>query len=523
MVTPAFARGKALADETGSEIRRQRIEKADALATLQGRRYPNDFQVSHDIAKVIALAGDQDGPALDQAAIRVRVAGRVMGLNSFGKSTFLRVRDRTGTVQAYVRLDRVGQDLYQRVQLTDVGDIVGVEGVLFRTRTNELTVQAADYRVLAKCLRPLPEKWHGLKDRETRCRMRYLDLVMNEESRRIFVARTRIIQYLRRFLDERGFLEVETPMMHPVLGGANARPFVTHHNALDMDLYLRIAPELYLKRLVVGGFERVYEINRNFRNEGVSTRHNPEFTMLEFYWAYATYEDLMDLSETLFRGLAREVCGGEQVRFGGHTIDFGRPFQRLTVCEALQEHCGAREEAFHEPEAARALALDQGVPEEEVAAILAKHRTGAGPDARRNAALEVCMAVFEDRVEDRLVQPTFVTRYPAVVSPLARRSDDDPTLVDRFELMIAGGEVANAFSELNDPADQEERFREQVRAKAAGDAEAMEYDEDYIRALEYGLPPTAGEGIGIDRLAMILTGQENIRDVILFPLMRPEA
>ncbi len=514
-----------MAGETESEIRRQRIEKAKALAVLQGRRYPNDFRVSHCVAEAVAEAGDRDAQALEEAAVRVSVAGRVVGLNSFGKSTFLRVRDRTGTLQVYVRLDRVGEGTYQRVRLTDVGDVVGVEGVLFRTRTNELTVQAGDYRVLSKCLRPLPEKWHGLKDRETRCRMRYVDLIVNEESRRIFEARTRVIQYLRRFLDERGFLEVETPMMHSVLGGANARPFMTHHNALDMDLYLRIAPELYLKRLVVGGFERVYEINRNFRNEGVSTRHNPEFTMLEFYWAYATYEDLMDLTETLFRGLAREVCGREQVGFAGETIDFGRPFCRLTVCDALQEYCGAREDAFHEPEAARAFALGQGVPEDEVATILARHRVGrdTSREARRDAALDVCMAVFEDRVQDQLVQPTFVTRYPAVVSPLARRSDDDPTLVDRFELMVAGGEVANAFSELNDPADQEERFREQVRAKAAGDAEAMEYDEDYIRALEYGLPPTAGEGIGIDRLTMILTGQENIRDVILFPLMRPES
>ncbi len=514
-----------MAGETESEIRRQRVGKANTLAALQGRRYPNDFRVSHCMAEVQSLAGERDGNALEEAAIRVRVAGRVMGLNSFGKSTFLRVRDRSGTLQVYVRLDRVGEQTYRRVRLTDVGDIVGVEGVLFRTRTGELTVQAEDFRVLSKCLRPLPEKWHGLKDRETRCRMRYVDLIVNEESRRIFVARTRIIQYLRRFLDERGFMEVETPMMHPVLGGANARPFVTHHNALDMDLYLRIAPELYLKRLVVGGFERVYEINRNFRNEGISTRHNPEFTMLEFYWAYATYEDLMDLSETLLRGLAREVCGQEQVEFAGETIDFGKPFRRVTVCEALCEFCGAPEEAFYEPEVAKAFALKQGVPEEEVAATLAKHGADrkASPEARRDAALDLCMAVFEDRVEERLVQPTFVTRYPAVVSPLARRSDDDPTLVDRFELMVAGGEVANAFSELNDPADQEERFREQARAKSAGDAEAMEYDEDYIRALEYGLPPTAGEGIGIDRLTMILTGQENIRDVILFPLMRPES
>jgi len=515
--------GVALAEQTYEEIRRQRIEKNRRLEALQGHRYPNDFPVTHTSAQARMLAEPWAGPALEEAHIQVRIAGRVIALNSFGKAAFLRVQDRSGVIQAYVRLDRVGAERYERLRLTDVGDLIGVAGTLFRTRTGEVTVLAEEYIVLSKCIRPLPEKWHGLKDRELRCRMRYVDLIVNEEARRIFRQRTRIVQYLRRFLDSRDFLEVETPMMHPVLGGANARPFVTHHNALDLDLYLRIAPELYLKRLVVGGFERVYEINRNFRNEGVSTRHNPEFTMLEFYWAYATYEDLMALTEELFRGLVQEVLGRETVEYRGVVLDFGRPFQRWTVCEALKEFCAAPEEAFSDPDAARAFALAHGVTAEEVDAISKKHGIPARTEAARDAALEICMAVFEDQVEDRLVQPTFVTKYPAVVSPLARRSDEDPSLVDRFELMISGGEVANAFSELNDPADQEQRFRAQVAAKAAGDAEAMDYDEDYIRALEYGMPPTAGEGIGIDRLTMILTGQENIRDVILFPLMRPEA
>lgn len=510
-----------MAEDTAKEIRRQRIEKLAVLDRLQGKRYPNDFGVKHNISQARAMATGLNAEALEQAKIRVSVAGRVFGLNSFGKATFLRLRDRTGVIQAYLRRDTLGDDLYQRVRLTDVGDIVGVEGTLFYTKTGELTILASDYWVLAKCLRPLPEKWHGLRDRETRCRMRYVDLIVSENSRQIFLKRTQVIKYLRRFLDERDFLEVETPMMHTVLGGANARPFVTHHNALDLDLYLRIAPELFLKRLVVGGFERVYEISKNFRNEGISTRHNPEFTMLEFYWAYATYLDLMDLTEELMRGLVKEVCGTLTIEYAGEKIDFGKPFCRLTFCEALKQYCRACDEVFREPHAAKTFAISQGVPEEEVKRIWEKHEVlDYGP---RDLALDLCMAVFETRVEDKLIQPTFVTRYPLVVSPLARRSDDDPSFVDRFELFIAGGEVANAFSELNDPFDQEERFRAQVRAKATGDAEAMDYDEDYVRALEYGLPPTAGEGIGIDRLVMILTGQENIRDVILFPLMRPES
>ena len=508
-------------DTTGKEIRRQRIEKGEKIQEMSGARYPNDFEVTGTAAAAIEQGGDLDGPALEQAGIRMTLAGRVMAVNSFGKSTFLRIKDRTGLIQVYVKLNTVGEDAYACLKLTDVGDIVGVEGALFRTRTDELTLAAETYRVLTKGLRPLPEKWHGLKDVEQRQRMRYVDLIVNEESREVFRTRTRIVAEIRRFLDERGFLEVETPMMHGILGGANARPFATHHNALDMDLYLRIAPELYLKRLVVGGFERVYEINRNFRNEGLSTRHNPEFTMLEFYWGYATYVDLMDLTEELLRGLVADLFGRDTVEYRGETLDFGSPFRRLSVCDALREYCGAAEDVFHDPAQAEAFALKNGVEEGAVKLILAKH-VGSDDETRRNASLELSMAVFENQVEEHLIQPTFVTGFPLAVSPLARRSDSDPTLVDRFELYISGAELANAFSELNDPADQEGRFRRQVEAKASGDQEAMEYDEDYIRALEYGMPPAAGEGIGIDRLTMILTGCESIRDVILFPLFRPE-
>jgi len=508
-------------DTTGSEIRRQRIEKLDKLEELDGQRYPNDFKSTWTAAEAHEKGGDLDTAGLEAAGIRLSLAGRVMAVNSFGKSTFLRIRDRTGILQAYVKLNVVGEDAYQRLKLTDVGDVVGVEGTLFRTRTDELTLAAETYRVLTKGLRPLPEKWHGLKDVEQRQRMRYVDLIVNDGSREVFRTRTRIIAHIRRFLDERGFLEVETPMMHRVLGGANARPFVTHHNTLDLDLYLRIAPELYLKRLVVGGFDRVYEINRNFRNEGLSTRHNPEFTMLEFYWGYATYSDLMDLTEEMLRGLVTDLGDGTSVEYKGETLDFGSPFRRLAVCDALREYCDASEAVFNDPDQAATFALDNEVPGEEADRIRAKH-TGTDDESRRNASLELAMAVFENRVEEHLIQPTFVTGFPLAVSPLARRSDHDPTLVDRYELYVSGAEVANAFSELNDPADQEDRFRRQVEAKAVGDQEAMEYDEDYIRALEYGMPPAAGEGIGIDRLTMILTGSESIRDVILFPLFRPE-
>ena len=552
-----------MAESTESELIRQRAEKIEKLATLDGRSYPNDFRISGCIADAIALGDPHDGPALEATPIRQSLAGRVMAINSFGKAAFVRIKDRSGVIQAYVRKDGVSEAAFERLKLLDVGDFVGVEGPLMRTRTNELTLKAEDFRILSKSLRPLPEKWHGLKDQEARQRQRYVDLIVNEESREVFRLRTRVIQYIRRFLDGRGYLEVETPMMHPILGGANARPFKTHHNTLDMDLYLRIAPELYLKRLVVGGFDRVYEINRNFRNEGLSTRHNPEFTMIEFYQAYATYTDLMDLTEELLRGLVTELLGKTTLEFRGQTLDFGKPFRRLSICDGLREYCGASEPVFHKIGEAAEFAIWQGVPRFEVMQVIAKHfgtdtvatmlgqplpSTVGGladyvatrplpcamfrsamdglaeaPEAARHCALEIDMLVFEKHVEQHLVQPTFVTDFPLSMSPLSRKKDSDPTLVDRFELYICNWEMANAFSELNDPVDQAGRFRMQLQAKAAGNDEAMEFDDDFVRALEFGLPPTAGEGIGIDRLVMMVTGQENIRDVILFPLLRPES
>jgi lysyl-tRNA synthetase class 2 len=470
------------------------------------------------VSDALAAGEGKDGTTLGAEAIEVAIAGRVIAVNGFGKASFIRVRDQSGTIQAYVKKDVVDEATFERLKLTDIGDIVGVRGTLFRTRTDELTIQAHEYRVLTKAQHPLPEKWHGLKDMEQRHRMRYVDLIVNEESRAVFRTRTRVIQYVRKFLDDRAYLEVETPMMHPILGGANARPFRTHHNALDMDLYLRIAPELYLKRLVVGGFDRVYEINRNFRNEGLSNRHNPEFTMIEFYQAYATYLDLMDLTEELMRGLAMDVRGKTTTEFRGHTIDFGPSFRRLSVCDGLKEYCGFEEADLHDVALAEVKVLAAGVSPAEVNHTL-KNLADA---SSRDKALAIGMLAFELKVEPHLVQPTFVTDFPAVISPLSRRKDSDPTLVDRFEMYIACNEIANAFSELNDPQDQEQRFQAQMAAKAAGDAEAMEYDEDYVRALTFGLPPTAGEGIGIDRVVMLMTGCENIRDVILFPLLRPE-
>lgn len=508
-----------MAEGYEAELIRQRIERLDALAALDSSpRYPNDFRTSCRIADAVSQAAAVPAGELEGRAIEVRLAGRAMAVNSFGKTVFLRLRDQTGSIQAYLRRSDLPDVVFERLKLTDIGDIVAVAGTLFHTRTGELTVKVAEYRVLSKAQRPLPEKWHGLKDQELRQRMRYVDLITNEESRQVFRTRTRIIRYIRDFLDARGFMEVETPMMHPVLGGANARPFKTHHNALDMPLYLRIAPELYLKRLVVGGFDRVYEINRNFRNEGISNRHNPEFTMIEFYWAYATYLDLMDLTGDLFRGMVRDIAGSDTVTFRGHEIDFSKGFRRLPVCDGLREYAGYEEADFHDPERAVARAREHHIDKDLIAQIQRTHAGGSD----RDLSLELAMHVFEEAVEPHLVQPTFVTDFPAVVSPLSRRKDADPSLVDRFEIFIANAEFGNAFSELNDPQDQAERFRGQLAAKAAGDAEAMEFDDDYIRALEYGLPPTAGEGLGIDRIVMLLTGQDNIRDVILFPLLRPE-
>ncbi len=463
------------------EIYEARLAKARALREKGVPPWGNGHPVRDAIGEVAAAHGGKTGEALEVEKPAVSIAGRIVAARSFGKAAFIALRDRTGQIQAHVRRDVLGEAAFEVFGLTDVGDFVAVEGPLFRTRTGELTVRAEKLTFLTKALRPLPEKWHGLSDVETRYRQRYLDLVANERARETFRRRFALVRAVRAFLDARGFVEVETPMMHPLVSGAAARPFTTHHNALDADLYLRIAPELYLKRLVVGGFERVYELNRNFRNEGISTQHNPEFTMIEFYQAHATYEDLMELTEELLRRVATEVTGGARVPYQGEILDFGAPFRRVTMTEAVR----------------------QVAPE----------------TAADDAAL---VAAFEEEVEPTLVQPTFVTQFPTSISPLARRNDADPRFTDRFELYVAGREIANAFSELNDPIDQQERFARQVEAKRRGDEEAMDYDADYIRALEVGLPPTAGEGIGIDRLAMLLTDSPSIRDVILFPLLKPE-
>jgi lysyl-tRNA synthetase class 2 len=422
-----------------------------------------------------------------------------------GKASFFHLQDRRGRLQVYIQQNAVGEQMYGLFRGLDVGDIVSAEGHLFRTRTKELTLEAHEIRLLSKCLRPLPEKWHGLADVEARYRRRYLDLMVNPEVRRVFEKRSKISRSLRRFLEDRDFLEVETPMMQAIPGGAAARPFVTHHNALDMDLYLRVAPELFLKRLLVGGFERVFELNRNFRNEGISVRHNPEFTMLEFYQAYATFDDLMALTEELFAALAREVCGGLQIKYGDHAIDLTPPWRRLSIAEAIVAHGGANEEELGSLEGLRQ--------------FCARKQLHVDLSASYG---NVLVEVFEEVAEARLIQPTFITGYPIEVSPLARKNEKNPALVDRFELYIGGRELANAFSELNDPADQRQRFLEQMEARKAGDDTASPIDDDYVRALEYGMPPAAGEGIGIDRLVMLFTDSPSIRDVILFPLLRPQ-
>ncbi|MFA7425729.1 MAG: lysine--tRNA ligase, partial [Desulfosarcinaceae bacterium] len=431
-------------------------------------------------------------------------AGRIMAINRFGKAAFIRLRDRTGQIQAYLRKDRVGEAAYDLFKQIDIGDFVGIAGGLFQTRSGEWTLMAQRFELVTKSIRALPEKFHGLKDPEKRYRQRYLDLVMNAEVRDLFRRRSGIIQEIRDFLRQRDFLEVETPMMQPVPGGAEATPFVTHHNALDMPLYLRIAPELYLKRLVVGGFERVFEINRNFRNEGISTRHNPEFTMLEFYQAYATYQDLMSLTETMFRQVAQRVTGAAAFVYQGQSIDFAPPWRRIGLYEALEEIAGIDRRDLEDRDKLIAIAAQRGV-----------QLTRTGQTAK------IITKLFDVLVEPLLIQPTFVTGYPVAVSPLSRRSDTVSDLTERFELFIAGYEIANGFSELNDPEDQQRRFAEQVAEREAGDAEAHPMDLDYIEALEYGMPPTAGEGVGIDRLTMLLSDAASIREVILFPHLKP--
>ncbi len=482
-------------------------QRRDKLRELReaGNAFPNDFRRDTLAADVLAAHGDKDNDALEAAPVRVAVAGRLMSRRVMGKASFAHLQDMSGRVQLFIQRDSLPEGVYQGFKKDwDVGDIVAAEGVLFRTKTGELSVKADHIRLLTKSLRPLPEKFHGLHDQETRYRQRYLDLMVNAEVRDTFRTRSRIIDYIRAFLTDRGYLEVETPMMQAIPGGAAARPFVTHHNALDMKLYLRIAPELYLKRLVVGGFEKVFEINRNFRNEGVSTQHNPEFTMLEFYESYADYRDLMDLTEAMLRGVAEDVLGTTRVTYQGETYDFGRPFERLTLKEAVLRHNPQLTAAdVGDMAAATRVAEGLGVP--------VKEGYGLG---------KIQLEIFEKTVEHRLREPTFITAYPTEVSPLARRNDADPFVTDRFEFFIGGREIANGFSELNDAEDQAERFRQQTAERAAGDPEAMYYDADFVTALEYGLPPTAGEGIGIDRLVMLLTDSPSIRDVLLFPYMR---
>lgn len=489
--------------ENKSDVLEKRKEKLLELKKSNINLYPNDFIVSHTVSD-IETAVSQAGDTLTEETPVFTIAGRMMAINRFGKSAFIRLKDRTGQMQAYIRKDRVGDTLYRLFKQMDIGDFVGVSGGMFKTRTGEWTLLAGKIRLLSKASRPLPEKYHGLKDPEKRYRRRYLDLIMNPDVREIFLKRSRIIQSIRTFLIEKGFLEVETPMMQPIPGGAEATPFVTHHNALGMDLYLRIAPELYLKRLVVGGFERVFEISRNFRNEGVSTQHNPEFTMLEFYQAYAAYQDLMEMTEEMIARVAREVTGSSTIGYGGDTIAFGGRWHRMTLAESLEKLGGIPPEILTDKTALLELASRKGVK------ITKTGRLG-----------KVITKLFDALVEPQLRQPTFITGYPVEVSPLSRRSDLEPELTERFELFIAGREIANGFSELNDPEDQRNRFLQQVEDREAGDAEAHFMDEDYIEALEYGMPPTAGEGIGIDRLAMLLTDSPSIREVILFPHLKP--
>ena len=488
-----------------NQIIEERKAKLKSLR-VEGNAFPNDFRRTHLAADLHRDYGAKANEELEPAATKVMVAGRVMLKRVMGKASFATLQDMSGRIQLYVTNDTTGEAIHAAFKHWDLGDILGAEGTLFKTRTGELSVKVIGLRLLSKSLRPLPEKFHGLADQEQKYRQRYLDLITNPESQRVFKARSGIIQSIREFFVARGYLEVETPMMQPIPGGAAARPFVTHHNALDMQLYLRIAPELYLKRLVVGGMEKVFEINRNFRNEGMSTRHNPEFTMLEFYEAYQDYHYLMDLTEELLRGLAQKVNGGTTLIYQGVSIDLGKPFDRLTMAEAIAKY----NPRYSLQDLSKIETLRGALEHFQVEVFPTD-----GPGLLQ-------LKLFEQTTEDKLIQPTFIVAHPTDVSPLARSNDKNPAVTDRFELFITGRELANGFSELNDPEDQAARFQQQVEAKEAGDEEAMYYDADYVRALEYGLPPTAGEGIGIDRLVMLLTDSPSIRDVILFPQMRPE-
>ncbi len=488
-----------------STIIRQRREKIQALREAGVEPFPNTFKPQHQIAEILERYGQSSHDELEALNETFSLAGRLVLMRQFGKATFFHFQDEGGRLQGYIQRQEVGAEAYALFKQLDLGDIVGFTGRLFRTKTEELTLAVSSFVLLTKSVRPLPEKYHGLSDVELRYRRRYLDLIVNPEVKDVFRTRSRIIRLMREFMEERGFLEVETPMMQPIPGGATARPFETYHNVLAIPLYLRIAPELYLKRLLVGGFHRVFEINRNFRNEGISTKHNPEFTMMEFYQAYAAFEDLMALTEEMFTRITQNIHGSKRVSYQGQEIDFSPPWRRLEMAQSLTVVGGISAEVVQDPQALVALALEQGVilrPGEGYGRALAK--------------------LFDLHVEPKLFQPTFITGFPIEISPLSRRNQANPDIADRFELFIAGKEIANGFSELNDPEDQRQRFLKQVAAREAGNDEAHFMDEDFVRALEYGMPPAAGEGIGIDRLVMLLTDAASIRDVIFFPQLRPE-
>ncbi len=488
--------------EDVNEIVLHRLKKLEALRE-DGINpfYDGRFDVSHLTGEIHLRYGNKSPRELEGIDVKLSVAGRIVSRRDFGKASFFHIQDRAGRIQGYIKKDRVKGEVFELFKRLDIGDIVGIKGSPFKTRTGELTIMVDEVVLLTKSIRPLPEKWHGLTDVELRFRQRYLDLIVNPGVREVFEKRRKILRLIRDFFDNRGFVEVETPMMHPLPGGATARPFKTYHNALDMELYLRIAPELYLKKLLVGGFERVYEINRNFRNEGLSTQHNPEFTMLEFYQAYATYEEFMELTEDLLATIAKEISGGNSLTYQGNTIDLTPPWERITLKDALIKYGGADRCVIEDRERALSFADEKGVNVD---------------DSFSHG--KILLELFEKLVEGGLIQPTFVTHYPVDVSPLSKRNSVDPSVTDRFELIISGREIANAFSELTDPIDQRERFKKQVEEKEEG----ASIDEDFIRALEYGMPPAAGEGIGIDRLVMLFTDSPSIREVILFPLLRPE-
>ena len=484
----------------------QRIKKLEELRSIGINPYGNNFRVNDSSGAITDKYSSLSAEELAAKQHHCTLAGRIIALRSFGKAAFANIQDNDGRIQIYVKKDGVGEDAYSVFKKVDIGDFIGIDGILFRTKTGELTIEVEKFSILSKSIRPLPEKWHGLTDIEARYRQRYVDLIVNSDVKNVFKTRSRIIKEIRDYLDSHGFLEVETPMMQPIPGGATARPFKTHHNALGIDLYLRIAPELYLKRLIIGGFERVYEINRNFRNEGLSIKHNPEFTMLEFYMTYSDYNDLMILTEEMITTLSNKITGGMKISAWGHEIDLTPPWDRLTLRDSVIKYTNIDKKVLED----RNLAIEWARREEI-------------PVKGDESLARIILEIFEKKVEEHLIKPTFIIDYPTEISPLARRKNDDPDITERFELYIAGIEVANAFSELTDPEDQRQRFLAQEKERAVGDEEAHKMDEDFIRALEYGMPPTAGEGIGIDRLVMLFTGQRSIRDVILFPHMRPEA